>query len=121
MMARNGVLAGTLTLIVVIWALARDNLSSGVCEQHRHRPACASAQTDQRLCYICSLNPDFASAETPYHELESKLHRDLLGDYIPEARPITKNNEAAIVKIYLELLRIEGIVSFFVTSFVNEI
>ena len=28
-----------------------ENLSSGVCEQHRHRPACASAQSDQRLCY----------------------------------------------------------------------
>ena len=23
----------------------------GVCEQHRCRPACASAQADQRLCY----------------------------------------------------------------------
>ena len=23
----------------------------GVCEQHRRRPACASAQSDQRLCY----------------------------------------------------------------------
>ena len=23
----------------------------GVCEQHRPRPACASAQTDQPLCY----------------------------------------------------------------------
>ena len=34
-----------------IWASTRVNLSSGVCEQHRHRPACASAQSDQRLCY----------------------------------------------------------------------
>ena len=33
------------------WASARENLSSGVCEQHRRRPACASAQTDQRLFY----------------------------------------------------------------------
>ena len=33
------------------WASTRENLSSGVCEQHRRRPACASAQTDQRLCY----------------------------------------------------------------------
>ena len=24
-----------------IWALSRENLSTGVCEQHRHRPACA--------------------------------------------------------------------------------
>ena len=24
--------------------------SLGVCEQHRHRPACACAQSDQRLC-----------------------------------------------------------------------
>ena len=31
----------------LIWASARENLPSGGCEQHRHRPACASAQTDQ--------------------------------------------------------------------------
>ena len=36
-----------------IWASMRKNLSSGVCEQHRRRPAWASAQSDQRLC--CSL------------------------------------------------------------------
>ena len=28
-----------------------ENLSSGVCEQHRRRPACASAQSDQCLFY----------------------------------------------------------------------
>ena len=33
------------------WASSRENLSSGGCEQHRRRPACASAQSDQRLCY----------------------------------------------------------------------
>ena len=33
------------------WASSRENLSTGVCEQHRRRPACASAQSDQRLCY----------------------------------------------------------------------
>ena len=33
------------------WASSRQNLSSWVCEQQRRRPACASAQTDQRLCY----------------------------------------------------------------------
>ena len=32
------------------WASTRENLSSGVCEKHRRRPACASAQPDQRLC-----------------------------------------------------------------------
>ena len=35
-------------------ASTRENLSSGVCEQQRHRLACAYAQFDQRLCY--SLN-----------------------------------------------------------------
>ena len=35
----------------LIWASSRENLSSGVSEQHRRRPACASAQSDQRLCY----------------------------------------------------------------------
>ena len=34
----------------IIWAWTRENLS-GVCEQHRSRPACAFAQSDQRLCY----------------------------------------------------------------------
>ena len=38
------------------WVSSRENLSSGGgggggCEQQRHRPACASAQNDQRLCY----------------------------------------------------------------------
>ena len=35
----------------IIWALMRANLSSEVCEQQRHRPACASTQSDQCLCY----------------------------------------------------------------------
>ena len=36
---------------------ARENLSSGVCEQRRRRPDCVSAQSDQRLCYsiICKI------------------------------------------------------------------
>ena len=33
------------------WASSRENLSSEVCEQQKRRPACASAQSDQRLCY----------------------------------------------------------------------
>ena len=33
-----------------IRASLREILSSGVCEQHRRRSACASAQSDQRLC-----------------------------------------------------------------------
>ena len=33
------------------WASMGENLSLGVCEQQRRRPACASTQTDQRLCY----------------------------------------------------------------------
>ena len=36
---------------IYIWASSQENLSSGVCEQLRCRPACASAQTDQRLYY----------------------------------------------------------------------
>ena len=35
-----------------IWASMREKLSwGGGCEQHRRRPACASVQSDQRLCY----------------------------------------------------------------------
>ena len=34
-----------------IWASTRENQSSGVCKQQRRRPACASAQSDHRLCF----------------------------------------------------------------------
>ena len=34
------------------WASPWKNLSSVVCEQQRHRPACAYAQSDQRLYYL---------------------------------------------------------------------
>ena len=34
-----------------IWASTRENLSLGVCQQQRRRPACQSMQSDQRLCY----------------------------------------------------------------------
>ena len=34
-----------------IWASAQENLSSEVCKQLRSRPACASMQSDQHLCY----------------------------------------------------------------------
>ena len=37
--------------IFIIWVSSRENLSSGVCEQQRRRKACASAQSDLRLCY----------------------------------------------------------------------
>ena len=50
-------LAGVKGLKIVYcnnWASVRENLSSEVCEQQKRRPACASAQSDQRLCY--SLN-----------------------------------------------------------------
>ena len=33
------------------WASSGENPSSGVGEQHRRRPACASAQSGQRLCF----------------------------------------------------------------------
>ena len=36
-------------ITTIKWALTRENLSSGVCEQHRRRPSYASAQSDQRL------------------------------------------------------------------------
>ena len=39
--------------IDILWAWTRENLSSGVCKQLRRRPACASVQSDQHLCYLC--------------------------------------------------------------------
>ena len=43
----------TISILIdyAIWDSTRENLSSEVCEQHRCRPVCASAQSDQRLCY----------------------------------------------------------------------
>ena len=40
-----------------IWASTQENLSSGVCEQHRRRPACESAQSGYRFLesIICKL------------------------------------------------------------------
>ena len=35
-----------------IWASKQENLFSECCEQQRRRPACTSAQSDQRLCYL---------------------------------------------------------------------
>ena len=46
-----------------IWATSRQNLSSGVCEQQRRRPACAFAQSDQRRCYW------FIEKKTSYRDL----------------------------------------------------
>ena len=37
----------------IIWARSCENVSYAICEQQRRRSACASAQSDQRLC--CSL------------------------------------------------------------------
>ena len=47
------------------WVSTRENLSRGVCEQQRCRPACASAQSDQRLCYslIGSIISSLATSE----------------------------------------------------------
>ena len=38
--------------LITIWASMRENLSSRVCEQQRHRPACASTQFDQCPCNL---------------------------------------------------------------------
>ena len=39
--------------IFIMWATSWENLVYAICEQQRHRSACTSAQSDQRLC--CSL------------------------------------------------------------------
>ena len=36
---------------IIIWASTRENLSSGIWEQQRRRPARTSAQSDKHLCY----------------------------------------------------------------------
>ena len=49
--ARRAVLSASMVFAFYNWASAQESLSSEVCEQHGRRPACASAQSDQRLCY----------------------------------------------------------------------
>ena len=41
----------------IIWASTPENLSSGVCEQQRCRPACAFAQSGQLLCNYFVIGP----------------------------------------------------------------
>ena len=54
MVTRNRMSLATYVLltyyILYEMALTLENLSWGVWEKQRHRPACASAQTDQGLC-----------------------------------------------------------------------
>ena len=57
-------------------ASARETLSSGVCEQQRCRPACASAQSGQCLCYsfitfIESIISRLATSEISIYQLVS--------------------------------------------------
>ena len=57
----------------IIWASTRETLSLGVCEQHRRRPACASAQSDQRLffCFLESIICKLAAGEISIFKLVS--------------------------------------------------
>ena len=38
--------------MIFIWAATQKNLSLGVRKQHRRKPACTSAQSDQHHCYL---------------------------------------------------------------------
>ena len=40
-----------MALVLLIWASTQESLSLRVCRHLRHIPACASTQSDQRLCY----------------------------------------------------------------------
>ena len=40
-----------LRLLNINWAWSCKNVSHAICEQQRHRSACASAQSDQHLCH----------------------------------------------------------------------
>ena len=55
-----------------IWASTQENLSSGVCEEQRRRPACQSAQTDQLLLFLLleSITSRFAMREILIFYLE---------------------------------------------------
>ena len=57
----------------MIWASTRETLSSGVCEQHRRRPACASVQSDLLLIirFLESIICKLASGEISILKLVS--------------------------------------------------
>ena len=40
-----------MAISLIIFQRLMIEISSGVCEQQRRRPACAFTQSDQRLCY----------------------------------------------------------------------
>ena len=42
-------------------SIIRENLPSGVREQHSRRPACASVQSDQRLCLSLFLKVSYVN------------------------------------------------------------
>ena len=51
-------------------ASTRENLSSEIFEQHRRRPACASAQIDQRLCYSLTGYTHYLNSNLIWHTVE---------------------------------------------------
>ena len=55
----DNILAARQSWISIIWASTTwENLSSEVCEQQRHRSACAPAQSDQCLCCWLISSPE---------------------------------------------------------------
>ena len=92
----------------IIWASTRETLSSGVCEQHRRRPACASAQSDQRLffCFLESIICKLAAGEISIFKLvslaeETGLKHSLSKHPSPPSPPTPENsfshNEAHMI------------------------
>ena len=39
----------------MIWAISWENLTNAICEQQRHRSACATARSGQHLFFVCCL------------------------------------------------------------------
>ena len=54
-----------LSICFILWATSWENLFYAICEQQRRRSACASAQSDQRIC--CSL-PGYCNTTTYYSQ-----------------------------------------------------
>ena len=46
-----------------LWEMTQENLSLGVFEQHRCRPACPSSHSDQHLYYSLTSLPRLATCE----------------------------------------------------------
>ena len=77
-------------------------MSSGVCEQHRRRPACATAQSDQRLCYLFLEGIIFKLAAAEETGLSPALSETSMTDFVA-TRPISYGSHVLFDVTHIQL------------------